>query len=177
MVDRLSLRLFVASVLVATIDPEADAVATGRGGDEPEPDAAARRGAPAHHVLHDADPFRVAAGGGDQGGPAARRRRRRCRGPTWRSTAWWWWSTRGGGCWSTDEALEGPAAEAWWAEQATRRREGQETLGGPVEDLPTVVVVRADKDASYGTVRRTLTTAQERGFAHFSLVVLRSRPR
>ena len=76
-----------------------------------------------------------------------------------------------------DKALEGPAAEAWWAEQATRRREGQETLGGAVEDLSTVVVVRADKDASYGTIRRTLATAQDRGFAHFSLVVVRSRPR
>jgi biopolymer transport protein ExbD len=74
-------------------------------------------------------------------------------------------------------ALEGPAAEAWWGEQATRRREGQETLGGPVEDLSTVVVVRADKEASYGTIRRTLATAQSRGFAHFSLVVLRSTPR
>src|SRR5271163_3685487 len=52
--------------------------------------------------------------------------------------------------------LEGPAAEAWWAEQATRRREGQETLGGPVSDLSTVVVIRADKDASYGTIRRIL---------------------
>jgi len=76
-----------------------------------------------------------------------------------------------------DEALEGPAAEAWWAEQATRRREGQETLGGPVEDLATVVVVRADKDASYGNIRRILARAQDRGFAHFSLVVVRSRPR
>ena len=74
------------------------------------------------------------------------------------------------------KALEGPAAEAWWAEQATRRREGQETLGGPVEELPTVVVVRADKNASYGAIRRTLAMAQNRGFAHFSLVVLRSHP-
>lgn len=74
-------------------------------------------------------------------------------------------------------ALEGTAAEAWWAEQATRRRAGQETLGGPVADLSTVVVIRADKDASYGTIRRLLTRAQDRGFAHFSLVVLRSRRR
>jgi len=74
------------------------------------------------------------------------------------------------------KAREGPAAEAWWAEQATRRREGQETLGGPVEELPTVVVVRADKNASYGAIRRTLAMAQNRGFAHFSLVVLRSHP-
>src|SRR6185503_4106693 len=35
------------------------------------------------------------------------------------------------------QAREGPAAEAWWAEQAARRRGGQETLGGPAEELPT----------------------------------------
>jgi biopolymer transport protein ExbD len=72
------------------------------------------------------------------------------------------------------QAREGPAAESWWAEQAARRRGGQETLGGVAEELPTVVVVRADRRASYGAVRRALTSAQERGFAHFSLVVLRS---
>jgi biopolymer transport protein ExbD len=75
------------------------------------------------------------------------------------------------------EALEGKAAQAWWAEQAKHRREGQETLGGPVEELSTVVILRADRHASYGAVRRTLAEAQERGFAHFSLVVLRSRER
>jgi biopolymer transport protein ExbD len=75
----------------------------------------------------------------------------------------------------SDEALEGPAADAWWADQAKRRMAGSETLGGPIAELSTVVVLRADKDASYGTVRRTLATAQERGFAHFSLVTLRSR--
>jgi biopolymer transport protein ExbD len=74
-----------------------------------------------------------------------------------------------------DQALEGPAAEAWWAKQATQRRAGQETLGGPAADLATVVVIRADKSASYGTIRRILAQAQDRGFAHFSLVVLRSR--
>lgn len=73
-----------------------------------------------------------------------------------------------------DEALEGPAAETWWAEQAALRRGGQETLGGPADELPTVVVVRADRLASYGAVRRALASAQQRGFAHFSLVVLRS---
>ena len=72
-------------------------------------------------------------------------------------------------------ALEDAAAETWWAEQAGLRRGGQEALGGPMaEELPTVVVIRADRRASYGAVRRTLATAQERGFAHFSLVVLRS---
>lgn len=76
-----------------------------------------------------------------------------------------------------DEAIEGPAAQRWWAAQARSRQAGQETLGGPAEELPTVVVIRADRDAPYGTIRRILAEAQERGFAHFSLVVLRSRPR
>lgn len=74
-----------------------------------------------------------------------------------------------------NEALEGSAAERWWAAEAARRREGQETLGGPVRDVPTIVVIRADRNASYGAVRRALSQAQERGFAHFSLMTLRSR--
>jgi biopolymer transport protein ExbD len=76
-----------------------------------------------------------------------------------------------------ENAFVGKAADRWWAEQASRRRSGQETLGGPVEELSTVVILRADRNASYGTVRRVLSTAQERGFAHFSLVVLRSEGR
>jgi biopolymer transport protein ExbD len=74
-------------------------------------------------------------------------------------------------------ALDDSSAEAWWAEQAVTRRGGQETLGGPAEELPTVVVVRADRRASYGSVRRALAAAQNRGFAHFSLVVLRKEER
>jgi biopolymer transport protein ExbD len=70
---------------------------------------------------------------------------------------------------------EGKAAESWWSEQAEKRRSGQETLGASAEELPTVVIIRADRAASYGTVRRILASAQERGFAHFSLVVLRGR--
>ena len=73
------------------------------------------------------------------------------------------------------EAREGGAAESWWADQAAGRRGGLENLGGPAEEeLPTVVIVRADRRASYGAVRRTLAAAQKQGFAHFSLVVLRS---
>jgi biopolymer transport protein ExbD len=70
-------------------------------------------------------------------------------------------------------AVDDPAAEAWWKAQAAARRSGQETLGGPADTLPTVVIVRADRGASYGAVRRTLARAQRQGFARFSLVVLR----
>lgn len=71
------------------------------------------------------------------------------------------------------KTLEGSAAAQWWNDEASRRRSGQETLGGPAEELPTVVILRADRSVSYGAVRKTLAAAQERGFAHFSLVVLR----
>ena len=80
-----------------------------------------------------------------------------------------------GGQWLGEEA-----ATAWWVQQAKARKAGLETLREPAaaaDDLPTVVIVRADRAASYGRVRRTLATAQEQGFAHFSLVVLRSRGR
>jgi biopolymer transport protein ExbD len=70
-------------------------------------------------------------------------------------------------------AREGPAAETWWAEQARQRRAGLAIVGRPPTELPTVVVLRADRDAAYGTVRRVLETAQRLGFAHFTLVVLR----
>jgi biopolymer transport protein ExbD len=76
--------------------------------------------------------------------------------------------------------LDEDAAAAWWASQAKSRKAGLETLGdsrAAADELPTVVIVRADRAASYGVVRRTLATAQEQGFAHFSLVVLRSRGR
>ena len=72
--------------------------------------------------------------------------------------------------------LDADAASAWWAEQAKTRRGGLETLGEitatSADKLPTVVIVRADRAASYGAVRRTLAEAQDKGFAHFSLVVL-----
>jgi biopolymer transport protein ExbD len=74
------------------------------------------------------------------------------------------------------EALDEGAASAWWAAQAKARRAGLETLGEPAAGddlLPTVVILRADRAASYGAVRRTLAEAQDKGFAHFSLVVLR----
>ena len=81
---------------------------------------------------------------------------------------------RAGDRWLGEEAVS-----AWWAEQAKARKSGLETLNTPAagsDELPTVVIVRADRDASYGAVRRTLAIAQEQGFAHFSLVVLLRRP-
>jgi len=72
-------------------------------------------------------------------------------------------------------ALRGPAAESWWADQARARRDGQHALGAPADELATLVIVRADRDAPYGAVRKALATAQARGFARFSLIVLRER--
>lgn len=81
-----------------------------------------------------------------------------------------------------DQTLDPQAAAAWWKRQADARRAGLELLEEPgaldsafakSDDLPTVVVLRADRAASYGSVRKTLTEAQSRGFARFSLVVLR----
>jgi biopolymer transport protein ExbD len=68
-------------------------------------------------------------------------------------------------------------APAWWAEQAKLRRAGLELLPTSSSDgeLPTVVILRADRDASYGMVSKTLSQAQEQGFAQFSLVVLRRK--
>jgi biopolymer transport protein ExbD len=94
------------------------------------------------------------------------------------------------------QVLSGDEATAWWARQAKLRRAGlellpesgpqarpREPLGGSRgagpggDELPTVVILRADREASYGAVRRTLAEAQEQGFARFSLVVLRSEQR
>lgn len=72
-----------------------------------------------------------------------------------------------------DEVRAGDAASRWWHDQAAKRREGRRILGGPGEELPTLVVIRADRDAAYGDVRKTLAQAQAPGFAHFTLVVLR----
>jgi biopolymer transport protein ExbD len=72
-------------------------------------------------------------------------------------------------------SLDEASAAIWWAEKAKSRRSGRAALGAgdAGDELPTLVVVRADKDASYGAVRRLLGTAQDQGFAHFTLVVLR----
>ncbi len=65
------------------------------------------------------------------------------------------------------------SSNAWWAEQARMRRSGLAGLGRGGDELPTFVVVRADKAASFGSVRNLLAAAQESGFARFTLVVLR----
>ena len=74
-----------------------------------------------------------------------------------------------------DRALPPKSADAWWAEQANRRRQGEEALGAPGEELPTLVVIRADKDVPYGEVRKAMVAAQSQGFARFTLVVIRRR--
>ena len=77
-------------------------------------------------------------------------------------------------------ALDDAVAAAFWATEAKTRRAGLETLGEGAtadDELPTVVILRADRAASYGAVRRALADAQDKGFAHFSLVVLRSKTR
>ncbi len=65
------------------------------------------------------------------------------------------------------------SSNAWWAEEARKRRSGLAGLGQPEAELPTFVVIRADKSASFGSVRNLLAAAQESGFARFTLVVLR----
>jgi biopolymer transport protein ExbD len=72
-------------------------------------------------------------------------------------------------------ALDEASASRWWTGQAKSRREGRAAIGagGGDEELPTLVVVRADKEASYGAIRKLLGTAQDQGFARFSLIVLR----
>jgi biopolymer transport protein ExbD len=95
---------------------------------------------------------------------------------------------RRGGLRTRGRVLTGAEASAWWAQQAGIRRAGLEVLqtgrsnaearldSGPAleSELRTVVILRADRDTSYGTVCRTLSEAQASGFARFSLVVLRS---
>ena len=70
-------------------------------------------------------------------------------------------------------ARTGESAARWWADEAARRREGRRILAAPGEELPTLVVIRADRDAAYGDVRKTLAQAQLPGFSHFTLVILR----
>jgi biopolymer transport protein ExbD len=74
-------------------------------------------------------------------------------------------------------AYTGRTAEHWWADQAKRRREGQKLLGGPADELTTLVVIRADRAVPYGVVRKAVAKAQGLGFARFTLVALRETDR
>jgi biopolymer transport protein ExbD len=62
-----------------------------------------------------------------------------------------------------------------WSELAARRREGMKAVGTVARELPTVVVLRADRAATYGRIRGALVAAQAAGFAHFTLVVIHDR--
>lgn len=76
-----------------------------------------------------------------------------------------------------EDGLDESEANLFWEAQAKVRRQGLSSLkidrAGPAEILPTIVVVRADRDTRYGAVRRMLSVAQEQGFAQFSLIVKR----
>lgn len=74
-----------------------------------------------------------------------------------------------------DEAVDSKSSGPWWADQARKRKAGLEAIGegGGEGELSTLVVVRADLAATYGSVRGMLAAAQDHGFARFSLVVLR----
>lgn len=76
-----------------------------------------------------------------------------------------------------EETLPAGASRNWWASEAQQRREGLALIGRSAEALPTVVVLRADRDLPLGVVRQTIATAEQAGFSHFSLVVLREVPR
>ena len=52
-------------------------------------------------------------------------------------------------------------------------RQRLDALGEGGGELSTLVVVRADKAATYGSVRGMLAAAQAQGFARFSLIVMR----
>jgi biopolymer transport protein ExbD len=69
--------------------------------------------------------------------------------------------------------VDAGSTDAWWSEEARKRRAGLGSLGLRADELPTQVVVRADKEATFGSVRGLLAAAQQRGFAKFTLVVLR----
>ena len=80
---------------------------------------------------------------------------------------------RGGRLLVGNNALDATATEQFLTAEASARRSGMETLGGPVNELPTQVVLRVDESARYGMLRQLLTIAQTRGFARFSLVLIR----
>ena len=65
-------------------------------------------------------------------------------------------------------------AERWWADQATLRNNKSDPVAA--EGLATEVILRADANARYASVRQALALAEAHGFRLFSLVVLRGTP-
>jgi biopolymer transport protein ExbD len=64
-------------------------------------------------------------------------------------------------------------AVRWWRERGEARRKGQQIVGDGRDELPTLVVIRADRDARYGAIRSVISQAQSQGFGRFTLVVRR----
>jgi biopolymer transport protein ExbD len=77
-----------------------------------------------------------------------------------------------------DQLIDSPTSRQWWAAQARDRRLARAATGlgrAAADTLPTVVIVRADRAATYGAVRRVLAEAQSQGFQTFSVIVKRDR--
>lgn len=72
-----------------------------------------------------------------------------------------------------EKILPAESVGDWWRQEARRRREGLTLIGQGAATLPTVVVLRADRDLPLGVVRKLVATAEGAGFSRFSLVVLR----
>lgn len=70
-------------------------------------------------------------------------------------------------------------AARWFRDQAAARRSARGATppprvdGEPASELGTLVILRADRDASTGAVRRVMAAARREGFVRFSLIVLR----
>ena len=141
----------------------------------PEPDALAGRGAPAHRLLHDAGSFRDADRRCQSGDSAARRAGRLTRAragvrPLPVSL------DRAGRLQRRGKRLEAESAGKRGGPKKRRdagKRRG--LLGEPLmRELPTLILLRADREARFGLVRGVLRQAQKQGFGRFSLVVERS---
>ena len=77
-----------------------------------------------------------------------------------------------------DQLIDSEASREWWAVQARDRRLARAATGlsrDTADTLPTVVIVRADRQATYGAVRRVLADAQSQGFLTFSVIVKRDQ--
>jgi biopolymer transport protein ExbD len=76
-----------------------------------------------------------------------------------------------------DQWLDDAANPDFWNAQAEKRRAAAGLLAtDPARDLPTAIILRADRDVGYGLVRRAIQAAQHSGFQRFSLIVERRQP-